>query len=305
MLRFWALMLLLGLCAPAMADDWSVERTRGQAMQQVDGGWVLLARGDIVPDNRLLKTGSDGRVGLRRGAESIEMGGDTQIRVHDAGDALMTTVIQDYGTVAVEAERRNVQHFSVQTPFLAAVVKGTRFTVTFEDDVAQVSVERGMVQVQDQLHSLVADITPGHDATVSNDQPLAVSGSGATPIYAFEGQTAVAIATPAESISGSHADVSGAGNANNGNGNSSGAENGNGNNGNHGSGNNGNGNSSGAENSNGNNGHHGDGNNGNGNTHDSENGNGNNGNHGNGNNGNSNGGENGNGNKGRHGNERD
>ncbi|MEO8683539.1 MAG: FecR family protein [Devosia sp.] len=280
MLRFLALMLLLALCVPAMADDWSVERTRGQAMQRIDGSWIPLARGDVVPDNRLLKTGSDGRVGLRRGAESIEMGGDTQIRVHDAGDALMTTVIQDYGTVAVEAERRNVQHFSVQTPFLAAVVKGTRFTVTFEDDVAQVSVERGMVQVQDQLHLLVADITPGHDASVSRDEALAVSGLGSTPIYAFEGQTAVAIATTADSTSASHADVSGAGNGHNGNGNSDGAEDGNGNNGNHGDGNNGNGNSHGSENDNGNNGNHGDGNNGNGNSHGGDNENGNSGRHG-------------------------
>ena len=299
-------MLPLALCVPAMADDWSVERTRGQAAQQIDGSWVPLARGDIVPDNRLLKTESDGRVGLRRGAESIEMGGDTQIRVHDAGDAMMTTVIQDYGTVAVEAERRNVQHFSVQTPFLAAVVKGTRFTVTFEDDVAQVSVERGTVQVQDQLHSLVADITPGHDASVSNDQPLAVTGSGATPIYAFEGQTAVAIVTPADSTSASHADVTGAGNGNNGNGNSNDAENGNGNSGNHGNGNNGNGNTHGAENGNGNSGNHGDGN-GNGNTHGAENGNGNSGNHGDGNNGNGNThrDDNENGNSGRHGGNKD
>jgi hypothetical protein len=283
MLRLLALMLTLALCVPAMADDWSVERTRGQAMQQIDGSWVLLARGDIVPDNRLVKTGSDGRVGLRRGAESIEMGGDTQIRVHDAGDAMMTTVIQDYGTVAVEAERRNVQHFSVQTPYLAAVVKGTRFTVTFDGDVAQVSVERGTVQVQDQLHSLVTDITRGHDATVSRDEVLAVTGSCDTPIYAFDGQTAVAIATPAGNTDASDDGNYGQGSSGNA-GNGNGADNGNngnhsnsdnGNNGQGGSGGN-NGNGNGAENDHGNNGNHGGGNNGN----DASNGHGNSGKHG-------------------------
>lgn len=43
----------------------------------------------------------------------------------------------------------NVQHFAVQTPFLAAVVKGTKFTVVSSKTGAEVAVQRGNVEVED------------------------------------------------------------------------------------------------------------------------------------------------------------
>ena len=34
------------------------------------------------------------------------------------------------GSILLDVEKRNVQHFEVETPYLAAVVKGTQFRVT-------------------------------------------------------------------------------------------------------------------------------------------------------------------------------
>lgn len=192
MMKLWLALLTFLVCVlPAGAADWTVERVRGDVVQQVDGAWRAVSRGDVVPSNRVIRTGGNGRAALRRNAETIELSADTQIRLGDAGDALMTTVYQDFGVVAVEAERRNVQHFSVQTPYLAAVVKGTRFVVRADANGASVDVERGVVQVQDKENSLVTDIRPGQEATVSTDAPLNVTGSGDVAVYRFDGQPVV------------------------------------------------------------------------------------------------------------------
>lgn len=178
-----ALMLLFA--TPVLAADWQVNKVRGDVTQQVGGAWKPVGRGDTIPNDRYLKTGEDGRVGLMRGTETIEMEGNTQIRIKDAGAELMTSVLQDFGVVSIEAERRNVQHFSVQTRFLAAVVKGTRFTVRSDATGASVQVNRGVVQVQDTVHDLVVDIRPGQEASVTSEAPLLVDGAGAAAISVF------------------------------------------------------------------------------------------------------------------------
>src|SRR5690606_23612207 len=100
-------------------------------------------------DDRVIRTLRSGRVTFERGAELIELGGDTQVRIHDRTGRKHTTVLQDFGVVSIEAEARSVQHFSVRTPHLAAVVKGTRFTVRSGERTAEVEVDRGFVAVKD------------------------------------------------------------------------------------------------------------------------------------------------------------
>ena len=204
---FLCLMTLL-FAVPAFADDWQVNRVRGEVTQKVGSNWQSVQRGDIIPNDRYLKTGEDGRVGLVRSNETIELEGNTQIRIQDAGPDRMTSVLQDFGVVAIEAERRNVMHFSVQTPFLAAVVKGTRFTVRSDRSSASVSVDRGLVQVQDTRNDLVADVRPGQAATVSSQAPLLVEGGGPIAVYTFEGAPVVNGTTEAiEASANSRADA--------------------------------------------------------------------------------------------------
>ncbi|MBJ3784023.1 FecR family protein [Devosia sediminis] len=158
---------------------------------QVGLRWIPIQRGSLVQSNQSLRTGADGRVGLTRGKETIELGSDSEITLLDAGSELKTSVKQNHGTVTVDVERRNVHHFSVQTPFLAAVVKGTRFTVIVGDGGAEVDVDRGVVQVQDTSRDLVTEIRPGQQAAVLKDVPLNVSGGGQVAIFTFEGERVV------------------------------------------------------------------------------------------------------------------
>jgi hypothetical protein len=69
------------------------------------------------------------------------------------------------------------------TPFLAAVVKGTTFTVTvtMTEQEASVSVESGLVQVSSFTGGESADVGPGQQATVDQNQTMSVAGVDAAP----------------------------------------------------------------------------------------------------------------------------
>lgn len=190
--------MLSSLSAPVLAQDWVADRLRGSVLQLKSSSWVPLGRGEIVPNGRKIRTLENGQVELVRGQERIALAANTEVAVRDAAGQKMTSVIQTAGAVTVYAERRNVRHFSVQTPVLAAVVKGTQFTVTYRDGQARVDVDEGVVQVQDNEHEMVADITRGQSAAASQSSPLDVSGPGADRVvYLIEGAVVPAVAREA------------------------------------------------------------------------------------------------------------
>ena len=168
--------------AAAFADDWVAVRLRGAVLQLVDGEWQKLSRGDVVPDSRVIRTLAMGSVEFQRGEERVGLGPDTQIQIYDrARSKPFTTVKQYFGTVTVEAEVQEVQHFAVQNNYLAAVVKGTRFTVTADADSASVAVARGAVFVEDRA--------TGNDVTVTVGQTASVDGTHGAPTVTGKGVT--------------------------------------------------------------------------------------------------------------------
>ena len=172
-------LLVIALPASALADDWLVTKLRGEVLQLVGADWAPLNRGDVVPDERAIRTLASGRAVLQRGGETIEISANTQIRIFDkVGGKRFTTVQQHFGTVAIEAEVQNVRHFAVQTPYLAAVVKGTRFEVKTTSRRSQVKVRRGLVAVEDGRSGLNTLIAAGQSATVGRDGAFAVGGRG-------------------------------------------------------------------------------------------------------------------------------
>jgi hypothetical protein len=177
-----AIALLASLLAAtaALADEWLVTKLRGTALQLVDGQWSTLQRGDLVDDDRTVRTMKNGRAQLVRGSEVIDLGPDTQVQIHDQTGKRYTTVQQYFGDVTVDAEVQNVQHFEVQTPFVAAVVKGTHFQVTSDGDGSRVKVTRGHVQVDDLLNHGSTLISAGQQAQAGVGQPLSVTGKPST-----------------------------------------------------------------------------------------------------------------------------
>lgn len=177
---FAAGLMLFGASA-ASAADWTITKLRGTVVLLVDGEWQPLARGAVVPEHRIVRT-LGGRVTLQRGKEIIELGPQTQISIDDkAGARPFTTVTQHFGQVAVEAEVKDVRHFAVETPFLVAVVKGTRFVVKSDREQSIVTVRRGAVLVVDSESSDSVTVVAGQSAAVEEGEQLTVAGRGHLP----------------------------------------------------------------------------------------------------------------------------
>ena len=176
---------------PVISEDneWRISKVSGEAWVSRSGAdqASLTRQADLQPGDEI-RTGRNGRVLLIRGAETMLVSPNSAINLPEQGRAGMTTVIQRAGTVLLDVEKRNVQHFEVETPFLAAVVKGTRFRVSVTQGQAKVDVVRGQVQVADFRSGQFAMVLPGQNgrASVTGAPGLRLGGQG-TPGQILQG----------------------------------------------------------------------------------------------------------------------
>ena len=91
-----------------------------------------------------------------------------------------TTILHQAGSIVLEVEKQNVEHFEVETPFLAAVVKGTRFNVNVGQHGADVRVLSGSVNVSSFKTGQFALVSAGQLASVAalGQGNLTLGGSG-------------------------------------------------------------------------------------------------------------------------------
>jgi hypothetical protein len=169
------------MTGPALAADWVVMRLRGDVQIMVETDWAPLKRGDTVANEQTIRTLANGHAELQRDHEVVTLGSNTQVRMLQDIENGYTTVQQDFGRVEIDAEARRVKHFEVQTPYLAAVVKGTHFVVTSDGGGASVAVDRGAVAVHSVATERSTTISAGQMATVKRKTDLEVSGLGPWP----------------------------------------------------------------------------------------------------------------------------
>jgi hypothetical protein len=93
---------------------------------------------------------------------------------------LKTTILQMSGSILVEADKKDSNHFEVETPYLVAVVKGTQFRVTVDRQSSHVDVMSGGVEVTDLRSGQFALVKPGQSAKIEigGAAGLSLSGSG-------------------------------------------------------------------------------------------------------------------------------
>jgi hypothetical protein len=166
------------------ADDgvWSVSKSSGEVWVTTAGAQqVSLEQENALKPGDVVRTGRNGRVLLLRGEETILVSPNSVIGLPtEKKDGMSTTILQQAGSILLEVEKRNVKHFEVETPYLAAVVKGTQFSVTVGAGSTKVDVKRGQVEVSDFKSGQIAQIMPGQTATsFARGRPgLSLSGSG-------------------------------------------------------------------------------------------------------------------------------
>jgi hypothetical protein len=185
LLRVLTVALVLGAASGASAADdgvWQVSKSSGEVWTTTSGAQpVSLGQQAILRPGDTIRTGRNGRVLLTRGEETILVSPNSVIGLPtEKKDGLSTTIEQQAGSILLEVEKRNVQHFEVETPYLAAVVKGTQFRVSVNANSTSVSVFRGQVEVADFKSGQIAQVMPGQVATASEHgkSGLSLSGSG-------------------------------------------------------------------------------------------------------------------------------
>ncbi|MET4070364.1 hypothetical protein ABID58_005168 [Bradyrhizobium sp. S3.2.6] len=177
--------LILGTASGASAADdgvWSVSKSSGEVWLATNGAQqVSLNQQETLKPGDTIRTGRNGRVLLLRGEETILISPNSVVGVPtEKKEGLSTTIIQQAGSILLEVEKRNVRHFEVETPYLAAVVKGTHFSVTVGAGSTKVGVLRGQVEVSDFRTGQLAQVMPGQVATAfEHGKPgLSLSGAG-------------------------------------------------------------------------------------------------------------------------------
>jgi hypothetical protein len=166
------------------ADDgaWSVRKSSGEVWTTTgDVQQASLKTDEVLKPGGTIRTGRNGRVLLVRGEESILIAPNSVVGIpSEKKEGLATTIKQQAGSILLEVEKKNVKHFEVETPYLAAVVKGTQFRVTVNASGATVDVVRGQVEVADFKTGQIAQVTPGQHATAfsSGKAGLSLGGSG-------------------------------------------------------------------------------------------------------------------------------
>ncbi|KRQ10237.1 FecR family protein [Bradyrhizobium manausense] len=177
--------LVLGATSVASAADdgvWSVSKSSGEVWLATSGAQqVSLNQEETLKPGDTIRTGRNGRVLLVRGEETILISPNSVVGVPaEKKEGLSTTIIQQAGSILLEVEKRNVKHFEVETPYLAAVVKGTHFSVTVGAGSTKVGVLRGQVEVSDFKTGQIAQVMPGQVATAfaHGKSGLSLSGSG-------------------------------------------------------------------------------------------------------------------------------
>ncbi|MFP3547163.1 hypothetical protein SB748_27470 [Rhizobium sp. SIMBA_035] len=200
--------LLAPLVAHASGDDWQVAKATSQVKYTTDQKqWTDLRAGDVVPNKAWISTGPRGRAQLVRGVESIGFQPNTLAAITTKPGGFLsprkTEIFQQVGELDLEIEKRSQPHTTVQTPYLAAVVKGTIFHVTVGKSKASVAVDRGLVQVTSFASGQQANVGPRQSATVDRKAGMDVAGAVSKPsITSVAPSVAVVPAVGAKKLSG-------------------------------------------------------------------------------------------------------
>jgi hypothetical protein len=135
-----------------------------------------LSTASMLKPNESIATGNTTRTVLTRGHDILELEPDTTIVAGDRGVNDSTTIIQLLdGIIHVKAAKRtDGGTLSIETRYLVATVKGTKFDVVTMPTGAAVSVTEGIVWVRPVGSSDGVDVTRGRTAVV-------LAGDGATP----------------------------------------------------------------------------------------------------------------------------
>jgi hypothetical protein len=171
--------IVFAMSSGANAADWKISETSGDVRIVSQGKARAAVRGALLSSGSMIATGANARAVIVRGQEFVMISPRSQLRVPaaEAPNKIMQ-IIEDFGTAVFKINRKSTPHFGVQTPYLAAVVKGTTFTVTIGPEGGSVQVTEGAVEVSTLDGGAAELVRPGSIAQVGASDLYQLSVQG-------------------------------------------------------------------------------------------------------------------------------
>jgi hypothetical protein len=126
----------------------------------------------VIANDALIETAASGSATLTRGDDRIIVAPNSRLRLPAQDASGLTRVIEEFGELFFQVGKRTQPHFRVDTPLLAATVKGTSFTVAVDEKGTQVQVRDGLVLVQNSASEDATYVPAGRTASVVVTQPM-------------------------------------------------------------------------------------------------------------------------------------
>jgi len=169
LMRIGLAVFMMCLVTPAVANpvpQWKLLQRVGEVWITSDEFQpVAVTVNGTVPERSIIVTGQKGRAILSRGTEQIVIQPNSRLVIPQTKDQT-TRLIQSRGSALFRVDRKNLPHFRVDTPYLAAVVKGTIFMVSVTDKYASIQVTEGAVSVATAKGEAETLVKPGMTAEV-------------------------------------------------------------------------------------------------------------------------------------------
>lgn len=168
-LKFILALLALTVANPARAQslDWVVSDAAGSVSVVEEGKSQPVHRGAHIIPGAVLVTGMSSRAVVTRGHDFVTVSANSRVRIPTAAQKQgLLEIVLEWGNSIFQIEKQTKPHFAVQTPYLAAVVKGTTFSITVTELGASLQVVEGVVETSTLDGDAKDLIRPGMVASV-------------------------------------------------------------------------------------------------------------------------------------------
>ncbi len=161
---------LMASTSAIASSGWSVSEASGSVTITRGDNVIQARKNSRLNEGDVIRTGKGARAVLVRGKEYVVVSPKAHIRIAEPEKAgPVTQIFQYLGNVLFKIEKKSTPHFGVETPFMAAVVKGTTFNVSVGEDGTSVQVTEGAVEVTTGDDLEAALLTPGLVGLVEAD----------------------------------------------------------------------------------------------------------------------------------------
>jgi hypothetical protein len=163
------ILVTTGFAAGSGDSGWKLLQAVGEVTVGGEGLQpVAVRRNDFVPLDGWVQTGNTGRAVLVRGGDTVIVAPGSRVKLPSERVNGNTQILQSLGSVFYSVSKQKAPHFQVDTPYMAAVVKGTSFVITVADERSRIDVTEGLVEVSNTGRADVEFVRPGFSATVAH-----------------------------------------------------------------------------------------------------------------------------------------